>query len=157
MGFREGILVFSQPGALPARSLEQVIEGIKGLDMTDIKAQVTRQRELLDLPKEVDLDTLADRLADGADLIDCREPGEYRAGHVPGAELIPLGTLPQKVDQVPTDRPVYVVCASGGRSLQAMDFLRRAGVEAYSVAGGTAAWQGSGREIVTGPYATAEV
>lgn len=156
MGFREGILVFSQPGALPARALDQVIEGIKDLDMTDIRAQVARQRELLDLPREVDLDGLVTAQAEGARLIDVREPGEYRAGHVAGAELMPLGTLGEAVDSLPTDAPVYVICASGNRSLQATDLLRRSGIEAYSVAGGTSGWQSSGRETVSGPYPTAQ-
>ena len=40
MAFRDGILVFSQPGALPPAQLEQVIEGVKGLDMDDVRAQV---------------------------------------------------------------------------------------------------------------------
>jgi thioredoxin 1 len=39
MAFREGILVFSQPGALPAASLEQVIAGIRGLNMDDLRAE----------------------------------------------------------------------------------------------------------------------
>ena len=39
MAFREGILVFSQPGALPAASLEQVIAGVRELDMDDVRAQ----------------------------------------------------------------------------------------------------------------------
>ena len=41
MAFRDGILVFSQPGALPPAALEQVIEGVKALDMDDVRAQVT--------------------------------------------------------------------------------------------------------------------
>ncbi|MHB8188648.1 MAG: thioredoxin [Dermatophilaceae bacterium] len=40
MAFRGGILVFSQPGALPASALEQVIAGVRGLDMDDIRAEV---------------------------------------------------------------------------------------------------------------------
>lgn len=155
MGFREGILVFSQPGALPARGLDQVIEGIKGLDMTDIRERVERQRALLDLPREVDLDAFTAVLAEGAKVVDCREPGEYRAGHVPGAELMPLGSLEAKVDQLGAE-PVYVVCASGNRSGQAVQLLRGRGIEAYSVAGGTAAWQAAGREVVTGPFPTAQ-
>ena len=43
MGFREGILVFSQPGALPAASLEEVIAGIRGLDMDDIRAKIAER------------------------------------------------------------------------------------------------------------------
>ncbi len=156
MAFREGVLVFSQPGAMPATALEEVIDGVKGLDMTAIHEQVTRQRELLDKPKEIDVAALADALAAGASLIDVREPMEYRAGHAPGAELMPLGSLPDKAANLPTDEPVYVICASGNRSLQAVDFLRRNGIEAYSVAGGTSAWASGGREIVTGPYAVAQ-
>lgn len=43
MAFREGILVFAQPGALPGASLERVIEAVKGLDMEDVKKQVAAQ------------------------------------------------------------------------------------------------------------------
>jgi thioredoxin 1 len=44
MAFREGVLVFAQPGALPAAALNQVIEGVKGLNMADVHAQVAAQR-----------------------------------------------------------------------------------------------------------------
>ena len=44
MGFREGVLVFSQPGALPAASLEQVIAGIRALDMVDVHAKVAESQ-----------------------------------------------------------------------------------------------------------------
>ena len=151
MAFREGVLVFSQPGALPATALEQVIDAVKGLDMTDVHAQVAAQRALLDKPREITLEDFAAAQAEGAPVIDVREPMEYRAGHVPGAVLVPLGRLPEKLDEVPTGGPVHVICASGNRSLQATDFLRARGVEAYSVAGGTSAWQRSGREVVNGP------
>lgn len=156
MAFREGVLVFSQPGALPAAGLEQVIAGVTDLDMTEVHAQVARQRELLATPEDVTVDELAQALAAGGAVIDVREPMEYRAGHVPGAELVPLQRVPDQVGELPTDRPIYVICASGGRSLQAVQFLRQAGVEAYSVAGGTTAWAGEGRPVVTGPYADAQ-
>lgn len=42
MAFRDGILVFSQPGALPAKALEQVIDGVRELDMDDVRAQVAQ-------------------------------------------------------------------------------------------------------------------
>ncbi len=45
MAFRDGILVFSQPGALPAKGLEQVIEGVRGLDMDDVRAQVAKAQQ----------------------------------------------------------------------------------------------------------------
>ena len=43
MAFRDGILVFAQPGALPARALQQVIDGVRGLDMDTIRAEVAQQ------------------------------------------------------------------------------------------------------------------
>ena len=45
MAFRDGILVFSQPGALPAKALEQVIMAVRGLDMDDIRARLARQEQ----------------------------------------------------------------------------------------------------------------
>ena len=44
MAFRDGILVFAQPGALPASALDQVIAGVRGLDMDDVRAQVAAQQ-----------------------------------------------------------------------------------------------------------------
>ncbi|MFI7741369.1 thioredoxin [Kocuria rhizosphaericola] len=44
MAFREGVLVFSQPGALPAAGLEQVITAVKDLDMTEVHAELARQQ-----------------------------------------------------------------------------------------------------------------
>jgi thioredoxin 1 len=44
MAFREGVLVFSQPGALPVASLEEVIAGVRGLDMDDLRAQTAESR-----------------------------------------------------------------------------------------------------------------
>lgn len=45
MAFREGILVFSQPGALPASALDQVIDAVKGLDMGEVRAEVAKQSQ----------------------------------------------------------------------------------------------------------------
>ena len=45
MAFRDGIMVFNQAGALPAKSLEELIEGIKGLDMDEVRAEVAKQQE----------------------------------------------------------------------------------------------------------------
>jgi thioredoxin 1 len=45
MAFRDGVLVFSQPGALPAASLEQVIAGVRGLDMDDIRSQIAAKQQ----------------------------------------------------------------------------------------------------------------
>jgi rhodanese-related sulfurtransferase len=74
---------------------------------------------------------------DGALVIDVREVFEYVAGHVPGARLIPMGRLAAHAAELPRDRPVYVICATGNRSLTSTEYLARGGVDAWSVAGGT--------------------
>jgi rhodanese-related sulfurtransferase len=74
-------------------------------------------------------------------LLDVREPWEYQAGHVPGAQLIPLGELEQRVNEVPRDQPVLAICHSGQRSLAAAGYLLQLGYASVSnVEGGTAAW-----------------
>jgi rhodanese-related sulfurtransferase len=83
-------------------------------------------------------------------IIDVRETDEYTLGHVPGARLIPLGELVGRVDEVPTEGPVYVVCHSGMRSARAADFLASSGIDAINVTGGTAAWQQAGLPITSG-------
>lgn len=44
MAFRDGVLVFAQPGALPAPALDQVIEGVRNLDMDDVRRQIAEQQ-----------------------------------------------------------------------------------------------------------------
>lgn len=100
--------------------------------------------------REVDLATFAARRRDGAMVIDVREPHEYLAGHVPGAELVPMGQLPARAAGLPRGVPLYVICASGNRSLRAAQALVMSGLDAVSVAGGTSAWIRSGRPVRTG-------
>jgi len=96
---------------------------------------------------EVDVAALEQGATEGGFVLDVRQPDEYEAGHVPGAVLIPLDQLAARAGEVPTDRPVYVVCRSGARSAVAVQALRRAGYDATNVAGGTLAWADSGRAV----------
>jgi rhodanese-related sulfurtransferase len=83
-------------------------------------------------------------------LLDVREPWEYVAGHVPGAELIPLGELQQRVNEIPHDRTVFAICHSGQRSLAAAGYLLALGYgEVVNVDGGTAAWIERGYPVDT--------
>ncbi len=100
--------------------------------------------------REVDLTTFTAAHRGGALVIDVREPAEYAAGHVPGARPIPMSQLPDQHAELPRTTPVYVICASGNRSLAAADFLVRAGVDAWSVAGGTGAWVRAGHPLIRG-------
>lgn len=99
---------------------------------------------------EVDLGAFAAAHADGALVIDVREPYEYVAGHVPGARLIPLARLPHHAGELPTRERVYVICASGNRSWTAAQFLSRRGIDARSVMGGTGGWEARGLPVVRG-------
>lgn len=102
------------------------------------------------MAREVDVHTFATAHAEGALVIDVREPYEYLSGHVPGARLLPLDFLPRSAGELPTGQPVYVICASGNRSLTAAWWLADAGVDARSVAGGTGAWMAAGFPVAYG-------
>ena len=99
---------------------------------------------------EIDIDEFARRREQGAPVIDVREPDEYQQAHVPGATLIPLATVPDRLGDVPAEHDVLVICKSGGRSMRAAEFLAANGISATNVAGGTMAWIDSGRPIAEG-------
>ena len=99
---------------------------------------------------EVDLATFAAAHAAGARVLDVRNTDEYLEGHVRGAVLLPLGELAARRDEIPEADPLYVICATGGRSLTATAALVGAGYRAVSVAGGTNGWVERGGEVVTG-------
>lgn len=101
---------------------------------------------------EVDVAALASAPKD-AYVLDVRQPDEYEAAHVPGAVLLPLDQLGARLDEVPGDQHLYVICKSGGRSAAAVEALTGAGYEATNVSGGTTAWIEAGHPTVSGPGA----
>jgi rhodanese-related sulfurtransferase len=101
---------------------------------------------MADVP-EIDVTELAARRGDGAVLIDVREDDEYRRARVPGAHHIPLGEVVERIDEVPTDSTVYVICARGGRSAKAVEHFRTKGIDAVNVSGGTLGWIDAGLPI----------
>lgn len=100
----------------------------------------------MDIP-EIDVTELAARRATGAPLIDVREPGEFEQARVAGAHLIPLGEVPDRVDEVPREGTVYVICARGARSAKAVEHYRSRGIDAVNVAGGTLEWIDAGLPV----------
>jgi rhodanese-related sulfurtransferase len=99
---------------------------------------------------EIDVAALEALVGDGAFVLDVREDDEYTDGHVRSAIHMPLGTVPDRFGELPTDRPIYVVCARGGRSGRAAKFLIAQGLDATNVAGGTLEWIATDRPVVTG-------
>lgn len=83
--------------------------------------------------------------ADGALMLDVREPDEWAAGHIPGATHTPLGVLDPAA--VPTDRVVIAACRSGNRSGKAAARLLAAGVDVRDLAGGMQAWAAHGHTV----------
>jgi rhodanese-related sulfurtransferase len=104
----------------------------------------------MDVPT-ITVDELLALRAEGAPLIDVREPDEHAEARVPDATLIPLGEVADRVGEVPTDRTVYVICARGGRSAKAVEHYRSIGIDAVNVEGGTLGWIDAGHPTDHGP------
>lgn len=102
------------------------------------------------LPLEVSV-AEADGLRQGGALVlDVREPSEWATGHIEGATLISLGELPNRLDELPRDRDIVVVCRSGNRSAQGRDILLAAGFPSVtSMAGGMTDWIAAGLPVTT--------
>lgn len=76
-------------------------------------------------------------------LIDVRQPKEYREAHIPGAKLIPLNELPQRLDEIDAAKNTIVYCRSGKRSSAACQILDQAGITGVlNLRGGMLEWQG---------------
>mgnify|MGYP001555855645 CR=1 FL=1 len=76
-------------------------------------------------------------------LVDVRQPDEFSGelGHIPGAQLIPLATLPEEIEKLPNKRTIVFVCRSGGRSGRACAFALQYGLDdVYNLKGGMIHW-----------------
>ena len=112
---------------------------------------------------EVTTEQLQQALRDGARVIDVREPAEYTQGHIREAVNMPQGVLEMQLNQHPdvagyddalqriADKPLYLICKTGGRSALAAESLERMGFDkVYSVTGGMSAWAEEKRPVVAG-------
>jgi hydroxyacylglutathione hydrolase len=91
-------------------------------------------------------DEVADRIARGEiAVVDVRGHMEWEAGHLPGAPNIPVGYLAERLDELPTDRPLLLHCQGGARSAIAASLLQVRGMtNVVNLVGGYAAWQQAG-------------
>ncbi len=99
---------------------------------------------------EIDVDELERHLAGGATVFDVRETDEWETAHIDGATLVPLSTVPGEIAAFPADGPAYVICAKGGRSARAVEFLRGHDIDAVNVVGGMGAWLDASKPAKSG-------
>ena len=112
-------------GMLAWRTTGRDIEILPQWTVHDLRRAMERDRDLM--------------------VLDVRQPAEWSAGHIPDAIHISGGELPQRVQEVPKNRPVAVICGSGYRSSVSASLLRCHGHEqVFNVLGGMTGWQSAG-------------
>ena len=111
-------------------------------DASTVTFESKRQNENFPDVHDVEPTELWSRAREVA-IIDVRRPDEFTGelGHVPGAVLLTLDVLPQRLDELPKNRPIVFVCRSGQRSARAAQFARQQGyADVYNMAGGMLRW-----------------
>jgi rhodanese-related sulfurtransferase len=104
------------------------------------------------LPDEIPVAEASAKRDAGAFVLDVRTQEEWNEVHIPGATLIPLDQLETRLNEVPKDKEVVVVCRSGNRSKPGRDALKAAGyTQVTSMSGGLKEWQAAKLPTVTGP------
>jgi rhodanese-related sulfurtransferase len=99
---------------------------------------------------EISIAEFAQIYSGGINLVDVREPDEYVSGHIAGAINIPLSEFSSRTSDLPSGT-IYMVCRSGGRSMQACELCVDNGVSSVvNIAGGTLGWINAGNEVVVG-------
>lgn len=100
------------------------------------------------LAAEITVDQAYQMYDDGDFFLDVRTQGEWDEYHIPGTTLIPLDELETRVDEVPRDQNVVVVCRSGNRSQEGRVILLEAGFnQVTSMNGGVSTWRTAGYPI----------
>lgn len=103
-------------------------------------------------PREVSVEEASVKREAGAFILDVREQEEWDEAHIPDATLIPLGELASRVNELPRDQEIVIVCRSGNRSAQARDLLLNDGfTQVTSMAGGFNEWKAAGYPTISGP------
>ena len=104
----------------------------------------------MSLINEIEVTELA-KLKDAGEcvrVIDIRQPAELNSGIIPGAEALPMHTIPLRMSELNREEKLIMVCRSGARSAQACMFLQQQGYDnVFNLRGGMMAWAGSGLEI----------
>lgn len=108
----------------------------------------TANKPATGLPKEISVAEAFTKYQNGTFLLDVRTQEEWNEYHAPNATLIPLDQLPNRLNELPRDKEIVVVCRSGNRSQQGRDILLSAGfTQVTSMKGGLTEWRASGYPI----------
>ncbi len=105
-------------------------------------------RNKANLPPKISVQEAYQAYQEGEFVLDVRTQPEWDEYHVEGATLIPLDELPNRLNELPKDQKIVVVCRSGNRSSVATQILRENGFQATSIAGGLNAWLAAGYPVV---------
>ena len=129
-----------------------------------------RWKQFLTPVKAIDANSAREKIdktgSDELTILDVRQPGEYERGHIPGAKLIPVGDLNERVAELDADKETIVYCAIGGRSRVAAQMLAGKGFkEVINLTGGIKAWhsqqaygpEDEGLELFTGRETLADI
>ena len=84
---------------------------------------------------------LADKSREAPLLLDVREPWEFDKARIEGAQLVPMGEVPARLDELNPAQPLVAICHHGGRSMQVALFLEKNGfAQVHNLSGGVDAW-----------------
>ncbi len=122
--------------------------GIIGILLIALIGITLTSQSSISLPAEISVEEAHNKYQEGAFVLDVRTQEEWDEYHAPKTTLIPLDELPTRVNEVPKDQEIVVICRSGNRSQVGRDILLEAGFEQVtSSAGGLKAWSAAGYPI----------
>jgi hydroxyacylglutathione hydrolase len=138
------------------QSVDQLVRDLAGIGLDriagyfgaeTIEAWCTSRGHLQTIPT-LTLDDVATQLgADQVTVLDVRGEGEWKSGHLPGSVNVPVGSLDQRMGEIPRDRPIIVHCQTGARAAIAASMLRARGfTDVRLFPGGFAEWKAAGRD-----------
>ena len=127
------------------------LDRVAGYFGPQVLEQWSTERVLATTP-QISVDQLAGALGSGAvNVLDVRGTSEWESGHLPGVPNIPLGSLQERLAEVPTSLPLVVHCQSGARSAIASSVLQAHGFgDVLNLAGGYEAWLRAGQRTESG-------
>lgn len=132
------VLIFTLSTALTGCGSQSTSGSADQTENTEAQQQ-SSGRDYQDITPE----TLKQMISNENDLVivDVREKEEFAEGHIAGAQLVPLSEFQSRVNELPKDKKVVLVCLSGSRSSQAAAYLVQLGYnQVFNLDGGMSVW-----------------